>query len=173
MNGYGKMTNVAHFNTIVGASCNELCHRLTLQDATDEDKRDLPLRSAQEFQCLRFPPIGASQLGNNKVIGVRGQPLAELLGSDKYLRADREMHLVELLQATFYFRCVTMNKEDVQRQMSAFRSAKDVSLEAGLWGRSRQRLVKILGASPSLCHTGPRECLDSKHINSCKVSRWL
>jgi len=43
-----------------------------LQDATDEDKRDLPLRSAQEFQCLRFPPIGASQLGNNKVIGVRG-----------------------------------------------------------------------------------------------------
>src|SRR5258705_11010333 len=33
-------------------------------------------------------------------------------------------------------------------------------------GRSRQRLVKILGASPSLCHTGPRECLDSKHINT-------
>ena len=47
------------------------------------------------------------------------QPLAELLGSDNY-RADREMHLVELLQATFYFRCVTMNKEDVQRRMSAF-----------------------------------------------------
>jgi len=45
----------------------------TLQDATDEDKRDLPLSIAQEFQCLRFPPIGASQLGNNKVIGVRGQ----------------------------------------------------------------------------------------------------
>src|SRR5882762_4997325 len=147
MNGYGKMTNAPHFNTIVGASCNELRHRLTLQDATDEDKRDLPLRSAQ--------------------------PFAELLGSDNYLRADREMHLVELLQATFYFRCVTMNKEDVQRQMSAFRSAKDVSLEAGLWGRSHQRLVKILGASPSLCHTGPRECSDSKHINSCKVSRWL
>ena len=33
-----------------------------------------------------------------------------------------------------------MNKEDVQRQMSAFRSAKDVSLEARLWGRSHQRL---------------------------------
>jgi hypothetical protein len=42
------------------------------------------------------------------------------------------MHLVELLQAALYFRYVTMNKEDVQRQMSAFRSAKDVSREAGL-----------------------------------------
>ena len=31
-------------------------------------------------------------------------------------------------------RYVTMNKEDVQRRMSAFRPAKDVSLEAGLWG---------------------------------------
>src|SRR5205823_13212408 len=25
MNGYGKVANVLHFNTIVGASCNELC----------------------------------------------------------------------------------------------------------------------------------------------------
>ena len=104
---------------------------------------------------------------------MRAQPFAELLGSDHYLRADREMHLVELLQATFYFGCVTMDKEDVQRRMSAFRSAKDVSLEAGLWGRSHQRLGKIPGASPSLCHTGPRECLNSKHINSCKVPCWL
>src|SRR6266481_1212412 len=48
-----------HFNTIVGASCNELRHRLTLQGATDKHKRDLPLRSVQEFQCLGFPPIGA------------------------------------------------------------------------------------------------------------------
>src|SRR5467141_3295357 len=172
-NGYGKMTNAPHFNTIVGASCNELRHRLTLQDATDEDKRDLPLRSVQEFQCLRFPPIGAGQLGNNKVIGVRAQPLAERLGSYNDLRADREMHLVELLQAAFYFRCVTMDKEDVQRQMSAFRSAKDVSLEAGLWGRSHRRLGEIPGAGLSLCHTGPRECSDSKHMNSCKVSYWL
>src|SRR5207245_7841677 len=133
MNGYGKMTNAPHFNTIVGASCNELRHRLTLQGATDEDKRDLPLRSAQEFQCPRFPPIGASQLGNNKVIGVRAQPLAKLFGSSDNLRADREMHLVELLQAALYFRGVTMNKENVQRRMSAFRSA----LEAGLWRRSQ------------------------------------
>src|SRR6267154_5968507 len=143
MNSYGKMTNVTHFNAIVSASCNELRHRLTLQDATDEDKRNLPLRSVQQFRCLRFPPIGAGQLGNNKVIGVRAQPLAEPLGSYNDLRADREIHLVELLPAAFYFRCVTMDKEDVQRRMSAFRSAKDVSLEAGSWGRSHQRLVKI------------------------------
>src|SRR6266850_3919276 len=96
MNGYGKMTNAPHFNAIVGASCNELRHRLTLQGATDEDKRDLPLRSVQEFLCLPFPRIGAGKLGNNKVIGVRAQPLAELLESDNYLRAE-EMHLVELL----------------------------------------------------------------------------
>src|SRR6267143_4024070 len=120
MNGDGKMTNAPHFNAIVGASCNELRHRLTLQDTTDEDKRDLPLRSVQEFQCLRFLPIGAGQLGNNKVIGVRGQPLAELLGSYNDLSADREMYLVELLQAALYFHCVTMDKEDVQRRMSAF-----------------------------------------------------
>ena len=42
-----------------------------------------------------------------------------------------------------------------------------------MWGRSHQRLGKIPGASPSRCHTGPRECLNSKHINSCKVSHWL
>jgi len=45
---------------------------------------------------LPFPRIGAGKLGNNKVIGVRAQPLAELLESDNYLRAE-EMHLVELL----------------------------------------------------------------------------
>src|SRR6266403_471036 len=173
MNGYGKMTNVTHFNAIVGASCNELRHRLPLQDATDEDKRDLPLRSVQKFQCLRFPPIGAGILSDNQVIGVLAQPFAELFGSFDDLRADREMHLVERLQAALYFRYMTMNKEDVQRHMSAFRSAKDVSLEAGLWGRTHQRLGKIPGASPSLCHTGPRVCLDSKHINSCNVSHWL
>src|SRR6266404_1507049 len=139
-NGYGKMTNAPHFNTIVGASCNELRHRLALQDATDEDKRDLPLRSVQEFQCLCFLPIGAGVLGDNKVISVRGQPFAELLGSYNDLRADREVHFVELLQAAFYFRCVTMDKEDVQRRMSAFGSGQGISLEASLWGRSHRNL---------------------------------
>ncbi len=91
------MTNVIHFNTIVGSSCDELRHRLTLQDAADEDKRDRPLRPVQEFQCLRFLPFGAGVLGDNKVIGVRAQPFAKLLRSCDYLRADREMHLVELL----------------------------------------------------------------------------
>src|SRR6266403_4188956 len=139
-NGYGKMTNAPHFNTIVGASCNELRHRLTLQDATDEDKRDLPLRSVQEFQCLRFLPIGAGVLGDNKVKGVRGQPFAKLLGSNNDLRTAREVHFIELSQASFYFRCVTVDKEDVQRRMSAFRSPQGISLEAGLWRRSHQRL---------------------------------
>src|SRR6266852_97424 len=132
MNGYRKMTNVPHFNTIVGASCNELRHRLTLQGATDKDKRDLPLRSVQEFQCLRFPPIGAGILGDNKVIGVRAQPLAELFGSSDDLSADREMHLVEALASSALLPLRDLNKEDVQRQMSAFRSAKDVSIEAGM-----------------------------------------
>jgi len=145
MNGYGKVTNVAHFNAIVGPSGNELRHRLTLQYATDEDQRDLHLRSVQEFQCLRFHPIGAGILGDNQVIGVRAQPLAELLGSDNGLRADREMHLVELLPAALYFRCVTMNKEDVQRRKSAFRSAQGVSLEAGLWRRSHPKVGIIPG----------------------------
>src|SRR5229473_6660738 len=167
MNGYGKMTNVPHFNTIVGASCNELRHRLTLQGATDKDKRDLPLRSVQEFQCLSLPPIGAGVLGNNKIIGVRAQPLAKLFGSSDDLRADREMHLVELLEAALYFRYLTMNKEDVQKRMSAFRSAQGVSLEMGSWGRSHRRLGKIPGAGPSLYHTGPQECSDPKHMNSC------
>src|SRR6267143_3410826 len=81
-NGYGKMTNAPHFNTIVGASCNDLRHRLTLQDATDEDKRDLPLRSVQEFQGLRFLPMGAGVLGDNKIKGMLAQPFAKLLGSN-------------------------------------------------------------------------------------------
>src|SRR5467141_5259862 len=127
MNGYRKMTNAPHFNAIVGTSCNELRHRLTLHGATDKDKRDLPLRSVQEFQCLRFPPIGAGILGDNKVIGVRAQPLAELFGSSDDLSADREMHLVEALASSALLPLRDLNKEDVQRQMSAFRSAKDVS----------------------------------------------
>ncbi len=67
-----------------------------------------------------FPPIEAWILGNNKVISVRARPFAKLLGSSNDLRAGREMYLVKLLQAALYFHCVTMNKEDVQRRMSAF-----------------------------------------------------
>src|SRR5260370_5219156 len=118
MNGYGKMTDVAHFNAIVGASCNELRHRLTLQGATHEDERDLPLRQVQEFQCLCLPPVGAGVLGDNKVIGVRAQPFTKFLGSSNYLRTSREMHLLELLQAALHFRYVTMNKKDVQTRIS-------------------------------------------------------
>src|SRR6266852_677186 len=134
MNGHRKMTNVIHFNAIVSASCNELRHRLTLQDATDEDKRNLPLRSVQQFQCLRFVPIGAGVLGDNKVIGAPAQPLAKLLGSNNDFRGDREMHPVELLHAALHLRCVTMGKKDVQRRMSAFGSAQGIALEAGLGG---------------------------------------
>src|SRR5882762_1703262 len=154
-NGYGKMTNVAHFDAIVGSSCNELRHGLALENATDEDQRDLPLRSVQEFQCLRFLPIGAGVLGDNNVIGVRAQPFAKLLGSTNYLRAHREVHVVELLYAARYFRCVTMNKEDVQRRMSAFRSAQGDSFETGWWGRSHWKLANILGGQSSRCHAGP------------------
>jgi hypothetical protein len=64
--------------------------------------------------------VRAGVLGDHKVIGVRAKPLGKLLGSYNYLRADREMHLVEFLQAALYFRYVTMNKEDVQTRMSAF-----------------------------------------------------
>jgi hypothetical protein len=84
--------------------------------------------------------MGAGVLGDNKVIGVRGQPLAELFGSSDDLRADREVHSVELLQAAFYFGGVTMDKEDVQRRMSAFGSAQGISLEAGLGGRGHWNL---------------------------------
>src|SRR5882762_3905493 len=132
MNGYGKMTDVTHFNAIVGAFGNELRHRLAVQDAAHEDKRDLSLRSLQEFQCLRFLPIGAGVLGDNQVIGALTQPYTKFLGSNNDLRADREMHPVELLQAALHFRSVTMNKEDVQRRMSAFGSAQGIALEAGL-----------------------------------------
>src|SRR5882762_3064765 len=111
MNGYGKVTNVTHFNAIVGPSCDELRHGLALQDAADEDKRDLSLRSVQEFQCLRFLPIGARVLGDNQVIGALAQPYAKFLGSNNDLRVDREVHFVKLLQAAFYFRFVTMDKE--------------------------------------------------------------
>jgi hypothetical protein len=165
-NGYGKMTNVPHFDAIVGSSCNELRHGLALEKATDEDERDLPLRSVQEFQCLRFLPIGAGVLGDNKVIGVRAQPFAKLLGSTNYLRAHREVHVVELLNAARYFRCVTMNKEDVQRRMSAFGSAQGDSFEAGWWGRSHWKLANILGGQSSRCHAGPRDCFGSKQLKS-------
>jgi len=120
MNGYGKVTNMIHFYAVVSSSCNEIRYGLPLQGATDEDKWDLSVRQVQEFECLRFPPMGAGILGDNKVIGVRAQPFAKLLGSYNYLRTDREMHFVELSQAALYFRCLTMKKEDVQRRMTAF-----------------------------------------------------
>src|SRR5258708_7814635 len=120
MNGHGKMTKVIHFNTIVGASCNEFRDYLPLHGASDEDKRDLLPRLVQEFQCLRFPPVGAGILGQNYVIGLRAQSFGKLLGSFNYLRADREMHPLKFLQTALHFCEVTMNKEDVQRRMSAF-----------------------------------------------------
>jgi len=52
------------------------------------------------------------------------------------------MYFVELLQAALHFRSATMNKEEVQRRMSAFRSARGVSSEAGWRGRSQWELGK-------------------------------
>jgi hypothetical protein len=45
--------------------------------------------------------------------------LDKFLGSYNDLRTDREMHLIELLQAALYFRYVSMNKQDAQGRMSA------------------------------------------------------
>src|SRR6266576_3539307 len=53
MNGYGKMTNVPHFNTIVGSSCNELRHRLTLQRET---VAEFITRGA--YDCIEMGHIG-------------------------------------------------------------------------------------------------------------------
>jgi hypothetical protein len=58
----------------------------------------------QEFQCLRFPPVGAGVLGDNKVTGAPAQPFGKLLGSYNYFCVDREMQLVEHFQAALYFR---------------------------------------------------------------------
>jgi hypothetical protein len=44
MNGYGKMTNATRFNTIVGASGNQLRYRLALKVAAEEDQGDSLLR---------------------------------------------------------------------------------------------------------------------------------
>jgi hypothetical protein len=67
----------------------------------------------EEFQCLRFPPNEAGVLDDNNVIGMGAKAFAELFGSYNDLRADREMHLVELSQAALNLDCVTMKKEDV------------------------------------------------------------
>lgn len=120
MNGYGKVTNMIHFYAVVSSSGNELRNSLTLQGTTNKDEWDLALRQVQELECLRFPPMGAGVLGDNKVIGVRAQPFAKLLGSCNCLCTDREMHFVELSQAVLYFRGLTMKKENVQRRMPAF-----------------------------------------------------
>src|SRR4029077_17567946 len=109
--------------------------------------------------------IRAGVLGDNKVIGVLTQLFAKLLGSNNNLRTDSEVHFIELLQAAFYFRCVTMDKEDVQRRMSAFRSAEGVSLETSLWGRSHWNLSSIPGSQsfPLPCWL-PR--MGSKHLKA-------
>src|SRR6266550_1070626 len=120
----------------------------------------------QEFQCLRFPPVGAGVLGDNQVKGAPAQPFGKLLGSYNYFCADREMQLVEHLQAALYFRYVTMNKEDVQRRISAFRSTRGVSLEAGWRGRSHWNLGKIHGDQSFPLPCWPRECFGSKHLKS-------
>jgi hypothetical protein len=89
--------------------------------------------------------MGARVLSDNKVIGVRAEPFAKLLGSYNYLRTDREMYFVELSQAALYFRCLTVKKEDIQRRMSALRSAQGVSLEAGWRRRGHGEPGKIFG----------------------------
>jgi hypothetical protein len=107
------MANVIHFNTIVGAFGDEFRDGLSLQGTSDENKRDLPLRRAQEFERLCFPARGDGVLGDNQVKGMRAQPFAELFGSSDDFRADREMHLVEFAQAALNLPRVTMKKEDV------------------------------------------------------------
>jgi len=53
------------------------------------------------------------------------------------------MHLVELFAGNALLPLCDYEQEDVQRRVSAFRSAQGVSLEAGLWRRSHQRLGKF------------------------------
>ena len=67
----------------------------------------------QEFQCPCFAHRGDGVLSENQVIGMGAQTFAELLGSCHDLRADGEMHLVELLQATLNLPGVTVKKKDV------------------------------------------------------------
>src|SRR6267143_2590545 len=55
-------------------------------------------------------------------------------------------------------------KEDVQRRVSAFRSARGVSLEAGWRGRSHWDQGQIHGGQPFPLPCWPRECPDSKHL---------
>src|SRR5882757_7540409 len=57
-----------------------------------------------------------------------------------------------------------MNKEDVQRRMSAFRSARSVSLEAGWRGGSHGDRGNIHGGQSFPLPCWPRECFGSKHL---------
>jgi len=94
MNGYGKMTNLTHFNAIVGASVMKLRHRLTLHGATTK----ISGSGSSIGAGVPVPAFPAAHRGwdtrDNKVIDARAQPLAELFGSSDDLRADRECILL-------------------------------------------------------------------------------
>jgi len=109
MNGDGKMTNVVHFDTVVGAFCNEV-RTVSRCKVLPTKIRGSACSIVQEFQCLRFPPVGAGVLGDNKVIA----PLhSRSVNSSEFATTSAltgEMQLVEHFQAALYFRYVTMTK---------------------------------------------------------------
>src|SRR6266566_362099 len=115
------MANVLHFNAKGSALQGKLRSVFELQAMAQEDEGKVLLHLAQEVQRLRFVPIWAGILGDNKVKELRTELFSELLGCHNYTRADRESRPLELIQAALNCRHGTMNKEDSQKISLAFK----------------------------------------------------
>ena len=98
MNGDRQMTNAIHFNTVGGTFQDQLRSGFAFQAVDQEDEGDVLLHLVQEIQHLRFLPVRAGVLGNNKVKALRTESPGELLGSHNNIRADREAHPFEFIQ---------------------------------------------------------------------------
>src|SRR6266849_994673 len=113
------MANAIHFDTIGSTFQDELRSGFAFQVADQKDDRDVLLHLAQEVQHLRFSPVWAVVLGHNKFKELRTESFGELLGSHHYIRADRESHPLEFIQAALDICYSTIHKEDSHEILSA------------------------------------------------------
>src|ERR1700722_14684322 len=118
-NGYGKVTNVIHFNTIGSAVRDEFRHGFEWQSVRNKDDRYGVFHPAQCLQRLRSLRIGDGMRCNDNVISLCLQAFDKQLGSGGYFRTHVEMCTFERTHTELYIHNVAVKKQNTQGLASA------------------------------------------------------
>ena len=116
------MADAIHFNTIGSTLQNELRSGFAFHAVDQKDERDILLHLAQGGPAPAF--LASLELGYSATTRSKScerSRSSELLGSHNYIRADRESHPLEFMQAALNICQGTMNKEDSHEISSELR----------------------------------------------------